>query len=111
MEVEADHLYHESVQLVRTYTDSMRIARDSATVNRVDKSFEGELTRLNYKYSPEAYLGISQGQNDTLTRLTIRFVELRDSLLHRIAHPIVLVTTDSIAADSLATSTPSPSTL
>ena len=100
LEIEADRLYHRSVELTKTYTDSMAKAKDSATVLRLDHSLDDKLTKLNYEYRAETYLEISQGQNDTLTNITLRFASLRDSLLNRFAHPLPSPN-DSIPTDSL----------
>lgn len=105
-EIEADQLYHKSVKLTEEYTDSMTLAKDSATVLRLDQNLDDRLTKLNYEYSAEAYLEISQGQNDTLTNLTLRYVSIRDSLLYRFANPVSSV--DSIATDSVSTKSDAP---
>ena len=100
MEIQADTLYHGSIKTLSAYTDSLAHAKDSATVHRIDKSLEEKLAHLNFECAPGAYLKISEGQNDTLANMTIRFAHLRDSLLYRLGHPLVLKP-DSIAADSL----------
>lgn len=86
-EIEADELYHKSVRATRAYLDSLSFAKDSATVLRLERNLEENVTKLNYAYRPETYLAISQGQNDTLSNLTLRFAHLRDSLLYSFAHP------------------------
>lgn len=96
----ADELYSKSLAILRTYTDSLASAHDSAAVAHIDKEVESRLTHLNYAYPPQTYLEISEGQNDTLTGLTLRFAHLRDSLLYRLAHPLVF-RPDSLPADSM----------
>ncbi len=99
LEIEADQLYHKSVELTKHYTDSMAKAKDSTTVIRLSQGLEDKITKLNYEYRPEAYLEISQGQNDTLTNLTLRFASMRDSLLYQLSKPVV-ETNDSIENDT-----------
>jgi len=83
-------LYERSVNIARLYTDSLRNALDSATVARLSDGLDTELTRLNYAFPPDTYLDVSEGENDTLASLSEQFVLLRDSLLYRFAHPLVL---------------------
>lgn len=83
----------------------MRLAKDSATVLRLSEGFEEALTHLNFEYPADADIDMSEGENDTLANMNLRFAHLRDSLLYRIAHPLVLAA-DSIAADSTAVDSP-----
>lgn len=87
LEIEADQLYHKSVEITKLYTDSLQKAKDSTSVIRLSQGLEEKITKLNYDYRPEAYLEISQGQNDTLTNLTLRFASMRDSLLYQLSKP------------------------
>lgn len=96
-------LFERSVRLNAQYTDSMRAARDSATILRLSEQYEEALTQLNFEYPADTDPDMSEGENDTLINLTRRFVTLRDSLLYRLAHPLVL-RPDSLPADSAALS-------
>lgn len=87
----ARELYEKTIRLNARYTDSLRVAKDSATVERLSKSYEEALTRLNFEYPADTDLEMSEGENDTLVNINLRYVSLRDSLLYRFAHPIVLV--------------------
>lgn len=95
----ARSLYEHSVRLIMKYTDSLDMAKDSASILRIDKNYDEALTKLNYDYPADTDLLISEGENDTLTNLTLKYVSLRDSLLYRLAHPLVL-RPDSLATDS-----------
>lgn len=94
----AGSLYHSSVALTLAYTDSLGRAKDSATVIRLVKEFDDTLTHLNFRFPADTDIDMSEGQNDTLSRLNSRFVHLRDSLLYSFAHP---ARPDSIATDSI----------
>jgi hypothetical protein len=96
---ESRDLYKESVQLLKLYTDSFRVAHDSVAVERISAGLEDALTRLNFRVSPEADPGITEGENDTLTRMNERFVYLRDSLLYAFAHDQHLAT-DTVEAET-----------
>ncbi len=79
-------LYEESVRLTRLYTDSIRAARDSAAVNRLDEDYEKRLTDINMRHPVDTDLAVSEGENDTLIRMNVRYVFLRDSLLEAFSH-------------------------
>lgn len=91
-------LYEESVRTAKVYIDSLRHAKDSASVARLNEHFEATLTRLNYKYAPDIDPMVSEGENDTLTQLNMRFALLRDSLLLRYRER---VPTDTLSQDSI----------
>ncbi len=95
----ARSLYERCLSTTMLYTDSLRDARDSATVLRLSACLDYELARINYVFPPDTDLDVSEGENDTLTNLTDKFVLLRDSLLYRFAHPLVL-RPDSLPADT-----------
>lgn len=46
---------------------------------------------------------MSEGENDTLANMTLHYAALRDSLLYRLANPLVLMQ-DSVARDSTVSS-------
>lgn len=94
-------LYQRSVRLMELYTDSLENARDSANIIRLSVALENKLTQLNYVFPADTDLDISEGENDTLSSMTERFVHLRDSLLWRLANPILL-RPDSVATDGAA---------
>lgn len=101
---DAVDLYSKSVKLIRQYIDSLSNAVDSAEVIRINNRFEHDLTALNFKYPSETCLEISEGENDTLTNLTERLIQVRDSAFYRFAHPELFadtITADSIAIDSI----------
>ncbi|MDE5789929.1 MAG: hypothetical protein K2H96_01690 [Muribaculaceae bacterium] len=95
--INASELYHKSVRLLKLYTDSFAMATDSVTLLGLNERFSSSLTALNFKYPSETCLEISEGENDTLTNLTERIIDLRDSLLYVYAHPVV---SDSLVSDS-----------
>ena len=94
----ATQLYNRSVSLTRQYIDSLRGAKDSAAVNGLSERYEEALTHLQFEYPAATYLEIEEGKNDTLTRLTLRYAELRDSLLRRMSST---EKSDSLATDSI----------
>lgn len=108
---QAVNLYYKSVNLIRLYTDSIGMAKDSATLLGMSDRFAKKMTDLNFQFPSETDLEISEGENDTLTNLTSKYVMLRDSLLYRFAHPltqadsIAALAKDSLAKDSISAAT------
>ena len=97
---EGNELYKESLAIINSYTDSISEAKDSAKIESLYSSFDNALTKLNYKHTADTDLRLSEAQNDTLTKATLRLVHLRDSLLYKFAHPLNSV--DSAATDSVS---------
>lgn len=93
---DSTHLFHRSVVITKNYTDSIRSAKDSTTVLRLFKELDDSLTRINYAYPADTFIEMNEGQNDTLSNMLTRVVTLKDSILYRLAHPLVLK--DTIAA-------------
>lgn len=92
---EARALYNKSLELGKLYTDSLLHAKDSARVEYLSKAYEEALTKLNYQFSPDLDLEISQSENDTLASVAFRFVEIKDSILLSFARKSE-IETDSI---------------
>ena len=77
----------EQIKLLASYRDSVKLSKDSASILRLMTNMDNAVTKLNYKYAPDLYLLISESDNEQITKITSRVVELRDSILYRIAHP------------------------
>ncbi|MCM1369822.1 MAG: hypothetical protein NC204_05555 [Candidatus Amulumruptor caecigallinarius] len=93
---EARQLYLKSVQLTEKYTDSLKLAKDSAEVLRLSANYEDAMTKLNFSFPSDIDQKMSEGENDTIKRASMNFVALRDSLL------IILSGRTAQVADSLA---------
>lgn len=83
----SQELMQQSIAIASQYRDSVKLARDSATVLRLMDDLDDALTKLNYRYPADIYISSSESQNDVLARVVMRTVELRDSILYRLAHP------------------------
>ena len=82
-----------------------RYATDSSTLLSLCERYDDTITRLNYEYKAGADYEMSEGENDTLTNLTFRFISLRDSLLQRYANP-AKIDPDSTTRDSIKITSP-----
>lgn len=94
---DARTLFEKSLEISMAYSDSLKMAKDSAEVERLSTAYEESINRLHFSYPPDLGLQISEGENDTLTSVTMRFVAKRDSLLKSFAHR--RVETDSVSGD------------
>lgn len=98
----ASQLMKESIDLACAYRDSVKLAKDSATVLRLMQDFDDRMTKLNYKYPADVFLYANESHDEALTNVTLRIVELRDSVLlslspyHKVKNAGVGVETDSI---------------
>lgn len=98
----ASQLMKESIDLACAYRDSVKLAKDSATVLRLMHDFDDNMTKLNYKYPADVFLYANESHDEALTNVTLRIVELRDSVLlslspyHKVKDAGIGVETDSI---------------
>lgn len=96
-------LYEESYRLVKSYTDSLAKAPDSASVKRLSESFETTIAKVNFKYGADTDLEMTQQENDTLATLLDRYAKVRDSRLeqlHLAKHAVEAQTeTDSVRGE------------
>ena len=99
----ARQLIQESIDLACSYRDSVKLAKDSATVLRLMQDFDDRMTKLNYKYPADVFLYANESHDEALTNVTLRIVELRDSVLlslspyHKVKDAGVGIETDSLA--------------
>lgn len=97
---QAYELFTKSVEISKSYIDSLAAAKDTASLTRICDRYDEMITKLNYKYSSEVALHISEGANDTLTHLVERFITMKDSML--VVFSKKPTATDSIPTDSLS---------
>lgn len=97
-------LMKESLALACQYRDSIKLAKDSASVLRLMNDLDDAMTKLNYRYPADIYINSSENQNDNLAQVLMRTVELRDSILYRLAHPVSA--SDTIPTDSIPSKVP-----
>lgn len=84
---DSDRLYHESLTLIASYTDSLRNAPDSTAVNEKFQRFQQELDSLNRTVAPDTDLLLTEGENDTLYMRLTSLVELYNSRLKVLEQP------------------------
>lgn len=91
----AMHLYNDVKSLIKSYSDSLSNANDSATINNILSKYESDLTKISYKYPAETDYQLTIGQQDTISKLTDEFVRLKQLKLQSLYQPNDSITTDS----------------
>lgn len=97
----ARDMFFEISALTEKYTDRVASARDSAEWAYLCVQFEDSLEKINFSYPADTDLLLSEGQNDTITRLTQAYITARDERISAILHPALPA--DSVSADSIST--------
>lgn len=78
---EAKELFENSVRLIKSYSDSLKTAGDTARIEYLTNAFDKSLTSLNFKYPADTDLSLSEEENDSMIKLISRIVELRQQRL------------------------------
>lgn len=85
--IHAAQLFEKSLVLLRAYTDSLSIAKDSAHVEFLARAYESKINAINFEFPPETDLRLTQEENDSLIKLTDRLVAARKDRLKYFASP------------------------
>lgn len=101
---QASEMYLQSRKLIESYIDSISGCKDSLHLLGCADRFEERLTKVNFEFPPDTYLEITEDENDTLAKMLNKYVEIRDSLLYRFGHPLVLAPDSIAAGDSISSS-------
>lgn len=83
--LQASRLFEKSIVLIKAYTDSLNVARDSAHVESLARSFESKINTVNFEFPPETDLKLTQEENDSLIKLIDRLVDARRRRLKQFA--------------------------
>lgn len=85
--IHAAQLFEKSIVLLRAYTDSLSVAKDSAHVEFLARAYESKINAVNFEFPPETDLRLTQEENDSLIKLTDRLVAARRDRLKYFASP------------------------
>ncbi len=83
----ADSLFTLTQQALKTYTDSLRIASDSASISSASTGLEERLKEINEKFPLKTDTQLSEGRQDTIIMLTDEYLRVLDSRLHPKSEP------------------------
>ncbi|MCM1152855.1 MAG: hypothetical protein NC328_04300 [Muribaculum sp.] len=78
----AHALYLEETALLRQYIDSMKLAPDSLTAEKLLDACRDRMESLNFKYPVDTDLEMTEGENDTIAILTVRMMSIHDKKLN-----------------------------
>ena len=78
---DARHLYESIMKLTKIYSDSIRMAPDSATVVGAFERFNARLDTINFSVAPDTDLLLTEGENDTLYNNLIALRQIYDRKL------------------------------
>lgn len=95
---QANEMFEQTLSLVKTYTDSLRTAPDTASVRRIAENYEAAAAKISLGYPPETDMKLTEGQQDSIWRYTRKFLEIKRS---RLRH-LVQQRCDTIQSDTLA---------
>lgn len=90
----APALFDGTVKKLAATIDSLKSARDSASVDNLMANLLVNLTRLNFDYPANTDLELSEDENDSISKLTSRLLKLRDERLKSLSK-------DSVPSDSI----------
>lgn len=83
---EAMSLYEKSIVLYNSYIDSVSQATDSTEYFRLLNNFDEIFTKLNYEFTADTDLLLSEEENDSLISLSKRYSEIRYMKLKKLAN-------------------------
>lgn len=101
---QALEMYSQSRSLIERYIDSISQCKDSLHLLGCADRFEARFTKVNFEFSPDTYLEMTEDENDTISKMLDRYVAIRDSLLYRFGHPLVLAPDNVASPDSISSS-------
>ncbi len=84
LDKEARDLFENSVRLIKSYSDSLKTARDTARIDELASRFDNRMTALNFKYPADTDLSLSEEENDSLIRLITGIAELKKKRLEEL---------------------------
>lgn len=88
----ANKMYDDLYSLVVAYNDSLNQSSDSVHIENMILDYERKLTEIVFSYPPNTDLNMTNGQQDTLSQLTDKFIELKK---------IKILATSNIESDSI----------
>lgn len=94
---QATMMYNMLRQLVISYTDSLSTATDSVSIASITERYEELLTELIFKYPANTDLLMTNGQQDTISNLTAKFVRIKNEKIKGLN----IEKTDRVTVDSI----------
>ena len=96
---EASDMFNRICKLTKEYTEKLSNAPDSSSWASLCSEFEDKLDKVNFSYSPDTDLLLTEGQNDTIHSLMLEYIQARNERINEILHPVAEL--DTLSADSV----------
>ena len=74
-QAQADAYAVECERVAAAYRDSIKLARDSATVLRLSENMAEAITNIGYRYPADIYLQVSESHNESISLSLIHISE------------------------------------
>lgn len=77
----AAEMFADSHNLITYYTDSLKNAKDSMTLERIESGLTEELVKVNFKYPADTDVILTEEENDSIFKMLSRFKKLYNEKL------------------------------
>ncbi len=91
----SDMFYQQSLDLGRKYTDSLKVAKDTASVNGLLERYAERMEQLSYDFPADLDLELSEWQNEQLIKVSANLVRVANARFKKVK--------DSQSTDSINT--------
>ncbi len=81
---EADELFRQTLALGKSYTDSIRNAKDSLQVISLMGDYEKRIEKIYFSFPPDLDEKLSEWQNEELIKVSANLIAVRNKKLKRL---------------------------
>lgn len=74
---EAHNLYSITLKTYEDYIEKMENVSDSIEFNKVIRELDNSLTRINYEFSPNVDLLLTEQENDSIIKISKKFLKIK----------------------------------
>lgn len=85
----AHEIYLQNIKLLKQYSDSILLAKDSLAIKNLMIKYDEVLAKLYFSYPPEIDIEMTEAENDTLAQFTLKLLKLRNEQLYKFANPVI----------------------
>lgn len=82
---DASLLFDESAQVIIEYTDKIRAAQDSLSVDSLSEAFEKRIIDINFSFPGDTDLKLSEQDNDSLYSLLQTYLNVKKEVYRNLA--------------------------
>ena len=74
---DSQKLFEQSALLIKEFSEKIKTAQDSASVDSLSELFEKKLTQINFDFPAETDLKLSEQDNDSLFKLIRQYQNIK----------------------------------